>query len=108
MWSGWQSVLVVLLHAALIVLTMVCFGREVPKNAQEAEFDNQAVQLNRLQMLQDMHKPGDGFAIAAETPEVRKNPPSPLANPAFVMYNTPNGKEGLDPPGKVPASARLV
>jgi len=58
---GWLSLLVALLHAALFVLTMVFFGREAP-NAQEADIDNQAVQLNRLQMLQDMHKPGDGFA----------------------------------------------
>lgn len=60
--SGWQSALVVLLHAALFVLTMVFFGREESENTPETEIDDRAVQLNRLQMLQDLYKPGDGFA----------------------------------------------
>lgn len=59
---GWLSLLVALLHAALFVLTMVFFGREVPENATEAEIDDQAARANRLYLLQKLRKPGDGFA----------------------------------------------
>lgn len=60
--SGWQSALVVLLHGALFVLTMVFFGHEAPENTPEAEIDDRAVRANRLYLLQGLQKPGDGFA----------------------------------------------